>query len=1121
MPNSWYPFFETPQPPTQGGILRWSDPSSVAHIIASWKPEERLWIEVPSESEARDLLRNLSQTISSECIYYLPSISNFVGGETSPPASLMRDRAQAFIGLLEQRVQILVTTPMMKLEYIPTEEWFRKYSLTLEVEQTAPRSFLLNQIQELGFARQSSVGGQGEYAVRGNIIDLWPYQWFTPLRIEFNGDEIEEIVAFDLDTQRRITRSIPKITLYPRFEGQRSPETLQAALAQCLSLSSDGKEDYEYRKSKLASYGDFNGEELFYPLMGHPLVTIEAWTQSFRRLHLEYDWFTSITTGYKEEIEASIRRLRDGGVLSPSFNDWFAPYHKQKAWIELTEWKTRTTLKWNLESPPSFEGSIPLFLEGMKKQIEDGRRIILSGSTQGVVDRLQSIIETSDIKIPGDGVSISCVLKDWTQGFISVDHHFCLITESEIFGKRLQRRTVSKSKSSRFLSDLSDLKSGDYVVHLDHGIGRFIGFTEIEAGGEKHEVVRLQYAEGAFLDVSLDRADLIQRYVSTEGASPSVDKLGGGNWVKVKRRARKSIKDLSDELIKLYAKRQKQPGHAYPEDGPEMAEFELSFPYEPTADQLEASSAIKRDLESPRPMDRLLVGDVGFGKTEVAMRAAAKVVFAGKQVAILCPTTVLCFQHFQTFQERFKAFPLRIEMLNRFVERSKVEGIKEGIESGTVDIVVGTHQLLGGKIHFSDLGLVVVDEEQRFGVAHKEKMKQLKSEIDQLAMSATPIPRTLHMSLTGLREISLIETPPQNRMAIETEVALWSDELIQSAIRFELKRKGQVFFVHNRVESIESIASRIQDLVPEARIGIGHGQLPDHELENIMLSFMEGSTDVLVSTTIIENGLDIPNANTLIVHRADMFGLSQLYQLRGRVGRSDVPAFAYLLVPERGQLTDEARQRLQALEDFSDLGSGFRIAALDLEIRGAGNVLGGQQSGHIGAIGFELYMQLLEEALQQAEGTPFWATECKMDLMQKPQISSSWIEGSADRLGAYKRISRMKNEKEIQSIKQDLEDRYGAIPEHDASSNSFFMSIAIKLQAQALGIIEITGRDRRLRFKISPQSSLNVESLIAWGGHNPDLQYLNDGSFVVPIKEGSEAYLQEVQRILGELSALK
>jgi transcription-repair coupling factor (superfamily II helicase) len=500
---------------------------------------------------------------------------------------------------------------------------------------------------------------------------------------------------------------------------------------------------------------------------------------------------------------------------------------------------------------------------------------------------------------------------------------------------------------SAFLSDLRDMKPGDRVVHLDHGIGEFLGFGAITVGGEEQDVIRLRYADGGRVDVALERADLIQRYVSPDGSLPPLDKLGGATWSKVKRRAKKAIRDMAEELLKLYAKRKMEKGYAFSGDGPEMAEFEANFPYEPTTDQVEASEAIKADLESSRPMDRLVCGDVGFGKTEVAMRAAAKVALDGKQVAVLCPTTVLCFQHYRTFQERFAGFPLRIEMLNRFVGPPDAKLIQRDIADGKVEIVIGTHQLLGERIRFSDLGLVVIDEEQRFGVSHKEKLKKLRANVDVLALSATPIPRTLHMSLTGLREISLIETPPKNRLAIETVVAPWSDELVASAIQFEMRRNGQVYVVHNRVDSIVSIAERIRDLVPGAKVGVGHAQLSDEALEQVMLSFMEGRIDVLVATTIVENGRDGPNAHTLIVHRADAFGLSQLYQLRGRVGRSDVPAYAYLLIPGKGEITEEARKRLQALEDFSELGSGFRIAALDLELRGAGNLLGGEQSGHI------------------------------------------------------------------------------------------------------------------------------------------------------------------------------
>ncbi|HSQ20612.1 MAG TPA: transcription-repair coupling factor, partial [Blastocatellia bacterium] len=568
-----------------------------------------------------------------------------------------------------------------------------------------------------------------------------------------------------------------------------------------------------------------------------------------------------------------------------------------------------------------------------------------------------------------------------------------VLTESDVFGDvervALQRAVPKKARKKRtaaaFLSDLGDLKVSDYVVHVDHGIGQFQGLVQIataggptgnvaagleRARGDTREFMLLTYAEGARLYVPVERLDLVQRYSASEGHRPQLDKLGGIGWQKAKARARRAMRDMAEELLKLYAERRLVQGHAYGADTPWQHEFEDAFEYQLTPDQEAAIEDVKEGMQSPQPMDRLIVGDVGYGKTEVAMRAAFKSVMEGKQVAVLAPTTVLVYQHFKTFGQRFSPFPARIEMLSRFRSTKEQKEVVKALEAGTVDVVVGTHRLLSKDIRFKDLGLLVVDEEQRFGVAHKERIKQMRKKVDVIAMSATPIPRTLNMSLAGLRDMSVIETPPRDRLAIQTHVVQFSDSVVRSAIELELQRSGQVFFVHNRVETIYTIAELIGRLVPQARIGVGHGQLAEKDLEEVILKFIRHELDVLVCTTIIENGIDIPLANTIIINRADKYGLAQLYQLRGRVGRSNRRAYSYLLIPAEDTLTDIARRRLAAIREFSDLGAGFRIAALDLELRGAGNLLGAQQSGQIDAIGFDLYTQMLERTVRELKGEP-------------------------------------------------------------------------------------------------------------------------------------------------------
>ena len=647
------------------------------------------------------------------------------------------------------------------------------------------------------------------------------------------------------------------------------------------------------------------------------------------------------------------------------------------------ELPTRPTLR--------FHGSIPALTEQLKNLMKAQTRIVLAAPHQGDVERLATVLR--DYEVPyrlgsraarpgetlldegsylgGDLRVPTIVRSPLAAGVVFGESNLIVFGANDLSDEAdvAARPEPKRSKTAAFVSDFRDLGIGDYVVHVEHGIAQYQGLKEIEQDGLAVEFMILEFAEGAKLYVPLTRLDLIQKYRSTDtGPAPVLNRLGTQQWTKTKARVRKAMQDMAAELLKLYAERHTAEGTAFSKDNEFQGEFEDAFDYSETDDQMAAIRAVKYDMEKPTPMDRLLCGDVGYGKTEVAMRAAFKAVQDGKQVAVLTPTTVLSFQHFETFKQRFAQFPIHVEMISRFRTAKEQKDIVERVATGKVDILIGTHRLLSKDIKFQDLGLLVVDEEQRFGVRHKERLKQLRKEIDVLAMSATPIPRTLHMSLVGLRDMSVIETPPKDRMAIQTVVAKFDEKIIRSAIEVELERSGQVFFVHNRVESIYEIALRIQELVPSARVAVAHGQMSEGELEKVMLAFMRHEFDVLVATMIIENGLDIPLANTILINRAERHGLSELYQLRGRVGRSNRRAYAYLLIPPENELTEIARRRLAALKEFSDLGAGFKIAALYLELRGAGNMLGGEQSGHIEAVGFELYTTMLEAAVKELKG---------------------------------------------------------------------------------------------------------------------------------------------------------
>jgi transcription-repair coupling factor (superfamily II helicase) len=650
----------------------------------------------------------------------------------------------------------------------------------------------------------------------------------------------------------------------------------------------------------------------------------------------------------------------------------------------------------------------------------------------------------------------------------------------------IKREKKRRARAAAFLSDFRDLKVNDYVVHIDHGIARFGGLVTLDLGPsqttgvvaapKRGEFMLLYYADEAKLYVPVERLDLVQRYSSAEGHQPPLDKLGGIGWQKTKAKAKRAMRDMADELLRLYAERKLVQGHAFPPDAPWQREFEEGFEYTLTPDQETAIEDVKNDMETATPMDRLLCGDVGYGKTEVAMRAAFKAVMDGKQTAILTPTTVLAYQHFETFRQRFAAFPMKVELLSRFRSSKEQKDVVKRVEGGEVDVVIGTHRMLSKDVSFRDLGLVVVDEEQRFGVAHKERLKQLKKRVDVLTLSATPIPRTLNMSLSGLRDMSLIETPPSDRLAIQTQVAQSSDAVIKSAIELELSRGGQVFFIHNRVESIETIAALVQRLVPTCRIAVGHGKMNEKEMERVMLDFIDYKYDVLVATTIIENGIDIPRANTIIINRADTYGLSQLYQLRGRVGRSNRRAYAYLLIPAEQELSPIARRRLAAIREFSELGAGFRIAALDLELRGAGNLLGGEQSGHMDALGFDLYTQMLERTVSELRGEQVEdETSVTINLGVDVAIPETYISDMGQRLRTYKRVSSARDEDALSAIRTETEDRYGRIPE---SVDDLFAYARLRQTAEDVGVISIDRAPGGIAIKLSEKARVAPEKLM-------------------------------------------
>jgi len=715
-----------------------------------------------------------------------------------------------------------------------------------------------------------------------------------------------------------------------------------------------------------------------------------------------------------------------------------------------------------------------------------------------------------------------------SNGFAIPKADLSFFTEPDLFDEttrvvelRQTKPTKKRPKSAAFVSDFRDLKPGDYVVHIDHGIGQFQGLQQLDVpnssgrGSTPREFMLLTFSEGAKLFVPVERLDLVQKYSSAEsGHTPPLDKLGGVVWQKTKARAKKAIRDMADELLKLYAERQLVGGHAFSIDGPWQHEFEDAFEYQLTPDQETSITDVKSDMEDPKPMDRLLCGDVGYGKTEVAMRAAFKAVMDGKQVAVLAPTTVLSYQHYKTFKSRFAAFPVQIELMSRFRSSKENKETATKVAAGEIDVLVGTHRLLSKDVEFKDLGLVVVDEEQRFGVAHKERLKHLKKKVDVLTMTATPIPRTLNMSLMGLRDMSLIETPPRDRLAIQTSVVQFSEPVIRSAVEMELQRGGQVFFIHNRVESIFTIAELLNRITPNAKLGVAHGQMGEKDLEAVMMKFIQGDLNVLVATTIIENGIDIPLANTIIINRADAYGLSQLYQLRGRVGRSNRHAYAYLIIPSEQELSPIARRRLAAIREFSDLGAGFRIAALDLELRGAGSLLGGQQSGHIDAIGFDLYTAMLERAVHELKGEVVEdETRSQLNLGVDIRLPEDYISEIGQRLRAYKRISSARDEETLTEIQSEMEDRYGRLPE---SAANLYEYARLRQVAESLGVLSIDRKGDDVHIKFSENAKVDPDKLLSLIEVRKDASFSPGGVLHLALA-GSDPMFDRIKSLLHQL----
>ncbi len=902
--------------------------------------------------------------------------------------------------------ELIVTYPEALTEKVINKRSLTDNTFNAKVGDKVDVDFIAELLMTYDFERTDFVYEAGQYAVRGGIIDIYSYAADLPFRMELFGDEIESIRAFDPATQLS-QENLKSISIIPNVQTRLLQEQRQSFL------------DFIPKESRI-------------------------WVKD---LQLVYDQLDS----YFEKATASFASLmQESGntriVLSPS--DLFEnaeSFKKNVGRFPLIEFGNRfylanaSVFQYQAEPQPPFHKNFELMVENLNHRQLQGFSLFIAAESEKQIERLNTIFEEHDSMLQVEGI-----VAGLREGFVDKNLKLLCYTDHQLFDRFHRYKTREKHSKSKALTlkELKSLQPGDYVVHIDYGVGRFAGLDSVDVGGKKQEALRIVYRDNDLLYVSVHSLHKISKYAGKEGMPPPINKLGSQDWDIKKKKVKKKVKDIAKDLISLYAKRKAAPGFAFPPDNFLQAELESSFIYQDTPDQATATADVKKDMEQAHPMDRLVCGDVGFGKTEVAIRAAFKAASTGKQVAVLVPTTILAMQHFRTFKERLAGFPLEIDYINRFRTSKEIKEILDKVKSGKIDILIGTHRIVNKDVDFKNLGLLIIDEEQKFGVKIKEKLKETKVNVDTLTLTATPIPRTLHFSLMGARDLSIIATPPPNRQPVTTELHDFNESVIRDAISFELRRGGQVFFVHNRVQDIEQIANVVLKLVPEARIGIAHGQMDGAKLEKVMMKFIEGEYDVLVSTNIIESGLDIPNANTIIINRAHMFGLSDLHQMRGRVGRSNKKAFCYLLSGPSSGLTPEARKRLLTLEEFSELGDGFKVAMRDLDIRGAGNLLGGEQSGFVNDLGFDMYHKILDEAIQELKEEEFRdlfademknafeavAKDCVIETDLEILIPESYVSSITERLSLYSQLDNIEAEPELEKFRQDIKDRFGPIP---------------------------------------------------------------------------------------------
>ncbi len=1098
-----------------GGITPGARALVLAALARRGSVFRRSLVVVPHVAEAADLAAGLRLLAPELTVGVVPAEGASPYQGTEPPLAARLELVRLLLELAAGEVAVVVAPARVLLSPIPVPEGLAGRTIRLRRGDAVDTGGLAGRLASAGYRRVDLVEEAGEFAVRGWVVDVHA-GGESALRVELDDVAVERMQPFDPATQRSCGDALDAIELAPLDPFPAAPEQLAAAAAafggEHPSLAGMMREGVERRLwwGALHLAGEWTSwldvaEAVLLCDRDEALGELGRW-----RKVQEREWQTMVDRDVgvpgPERLLADPERVRER-------------LERAELRIENLELADGTTTWWRLATHPmdSFVRRIPDLVPALRDRRALDLAQVLVAASDGEAKRFRNLLVDGELELveppPGTG-DVAIALSDLERGF-RWDGGLAVYGRRDLTAAPSPRRR--RTGVAAFVSDLRDLRPGDLVVHMDHGIGRFTGFRRIEVEGRLLEMMVLAYRDDDTLLLPVERADLIHKYSSGEGdGAPPLDRLGGSTWRRRSSRVKRAVREMAAEMLRLAAVRRASRGHEFSPDSPWQREFEDAFSYDLTPDQERAVEEIKADMEAPQPMDRLLCGDVGYGKTEVAIRAAFKAVLDGKQVAVLAPTTILAEQHVDTFRQRFEGFPVEVRMLSRFTTPREGKDTLQRLGQGQVDLVIGTHRLLSSDVAFRDLGLVILDEEQRFGVAQKERLMRLRTEVDVVAMSATPIPRTLNMSLTGLRDISLIETPPRDRQAVETSVLEFSEEVVREAILYEMERGGQVFFVHNRVRSIGAFADWLRRAVPEARVVVAHGQMAERALEKAMRTFLGGDADVLLATAIIENGLDIPNANTLLVNRADRFGLAQLYQLRGRVGRSERLAFAYFLVPPGQALSPTARARLAAIQEFCELGAGFRIAARDLEIRGAGNLLGAEQHGFMEAVGFETYCRLLEEAVAELEGRELpTRREVELRLGLELQLPASYIPEPSLRLSFYKRLASVADDRALAALLDEVVDRYGPAPTQLAN---LLAAQRLRVAAQRAGVASVVRRDSEWRVQLDSTAPAPPE-LGAIVGRRTDVRVTQTGEIRLPA--ASDDSLDGVRSLLEDLAAAR